>query len=281
MPVLEISHLTFTYPTATKPSLKDLSFTVASGELVAVIGANNSGKSSLCYALTGVIPHFYGGVFAGSVLVDGIDTADWTISDFSQIIGLVMQVPTNQLSGIRYTVFEEVAFGLENLGVSRSEIVKKVTKVLSLTGLSDLHDRSPYELSGGQQQKLALAAILVLSPSVLVLDEPTTFLDPQGSLEVFDIISDLKRQGKTVIIAEQSLEWIAEYADRVIVLANGELVLNGTPEEVLTNPKMKLVGLDWTPYTKTAELAKQQGLWGKDKALPSTFAATVAGFSNS
>lgn len=181
MPALEVSHLTFTYPTATKPSLKDVSFRAEAGELVAVIGANNSGKSTLCYALAGVIPNFYRGSFTGSVVAGTLNTIEWTLSELAQTVGLVMQIPANQLSGVRYSVFEEVAFGLENLGVSRPEIIDRVTAVLAATGLSTLRNRSPYHLSGGQQQKLALAAVLAMSPAILVLDEPTTFLDPEGA----------------------------------------------------------------------------------------------------
>lgn len=280
MAALKVSHLTFTYPTATRPSLTDLSFTVKKGELVAVVGANNSGKSTLCYALSGVVPNFYDGRFTGSVVAGTMSTTEWTVRELAQNVGLVMQIPANQLSGVRYTVFEEVAFGPENFGLSRSEIIKRVTAVLAVTGLADLGARSPYQLSGGQQQKLALASVLAMSPSILVLDEPTTFLDPEGARKVFDILLELKQQGKTIVIAEQRLEWIAEYADRVFVLANGELVLSGSPEEVLTSTIIKENGLDWMPYTKTAELANHMGLWEPDRPLPSTFAATVSGFSN-
>lgn len=280
MPVLEVSHLTFTYPTATRPSLKDVSFSAEAGELVAVVGANNSGKSTLCYALSGVVPNFYRGRFAGSVVAGTMNTTEYTIGELALQVGLVMQIPANQLSGVRYTVFEEVAFGLENLGVSRSEIIERVTAVLEVTDLSDLGERSPYQLSGGQQQKLALAAVLAMSPSIIVLDEPTTFLDPEGGRQVFEILLNLKKQGKTIIIAEQRLEWVAEYGDRVLVLANGELVLSGTPEEVLINQKINEIGLDWMPYTKSAELANHMGLWERDRPLPSTFAATVSGFTS-
>ena len=280
MPALEVSHLTFTYPTATRPSLKDVSLSAEAGELVAIIGSNNSGKSTLCYALSGVVPNFYRGKFAGSVVAGTMNTTEHTISELAQQVGLVMQIPSNQLSGVRYTVFEEVAFGLENLGVRRSEIIERVTAILEVTGLSDLGERSPYQLSGGQQQKLALAAVLAMSPSILVLDEPTTFLDPEGGRQVFEILLDLKNQGKTIIIAEQRLEWVAEYGDRVLVLENGELVLSGPPEEVLINQKIKKIGLDWMPYTKSAELASNMGLWKRGRPLPTTFAATVSGFSN-
>lgn len=280
MPALEVSHLTFTYPTADRPALKEVSFTVHAGELVAVVGANNSGKSTLCFALSGVVPNFYRGHFAGSVVAGTKNTTEWTISELAHQVGLVMQIPANQLSGVRYTVFEEVAFGLENVGVRRSEIIERVTAVLAVTGLSGLGDRSPYQLSGGQQQKLALASVLAMSPAILVLDEPTTFLDPEGARKVFDILLELKQQGKTIIIAEQRLEWVAEYADRVFVLAKGELALSGTPEEVLTSPGIKEIGLDWMPYTRTAEQARQEGHWPRDRRLPSTFAATVSGFAH-
>lgn len=280
MPTLEVSHLSFTYPTATRPALKDVSLSVKSAELVAIIGANNSGKSTLCYALSGVVPNFYSGRFAGSIVAGTMYTTKYTVSELAQQVGLVMQIPANQLSGVRYTVFEEVAFGLENLGVHRSEIIQRVTDVLEITGLSNLAERSPYRISGGQQQKLALASVLAMSPSILVLDEPTTFLDPEGGRQVFEILLNLKKQGKTIIITEQRLEWIAEYADRVVVLANGELVLNGTPEEVLVDPIIQKIGLDWMPYTKSAELASDMGLWENGRRLPSTFAATISGLSN-
>jgi energy-coupling factor transport system ATP-binding protein len=214
------------------------------------------------------------------VLVGKVNTAGQTISALAEHVGLVMQIPGNQLYGVRSTVFEEIVFGLENLGMSRQEMHERTTAALALTGLSAFAERSPYQLSGGQQQKVALAALLAVSPSLLVLDEPTTFLDPRGARQVFDILLELKRQGKTIILAEQRLEWIAEFADRVIVLQNGEIMLCDTPEEVLRHPQIKRMGLDWLPYTKAAAMAKEDGLWAQDRPLSSTFSATVAGLQN-
>lgn len=280
MPTVTVSNLKFTYPTATRPSINDVSLSAEEGELVVLIGANNSGKSTLCYALSGVVPNYYRGSFAGSVVVGAMNTTEHSISELARQVGLVMQIPATQLSGVRYSVFEEVAFGLENRGMDCLEIRERVMEVLEITGLSELGTRSPYKLSGGQQQRLALAAVLVMSPSILVLDEPTTFLDPEGGRQVFEILLNLKKKGKTIIIAEQRLEWVAEYGDRVLVLANGELVLSGKPEEVLRSQKINEIGLDWMPYTRSAELAKNMGLWEKDRKLPSTFEETVSGFSS-
>lgn len=278
MIALGISCLTFTYATGRQPAITNLSLTIQSGEMVGVIGPNNSGKSTLCSAMAGIIPHFHDGRFNGSVQVATHETTEHSISELTRLIGLVMQRPENQLSDMRYTVFDEVAFGLENLGVKEKEIDERVAEVLDLTGLSSLGDRSPYGLSGGQQQKLALASALAISPEILVLDEPTTFLDPLAARQVFDILLELRKQGKTIVLAEQRLEWLAEFADRIIVLADGKLALSGTPAEVLSDPIIKEVGLDWLAYTQVAKMAKVKGLWPQKRPLPVTLAETVVGF---
>ena len=279
MHCFEISSLTYRYPTAQRPALKNISLAISEGECVALMGANNSGKTTLCYALSGIVPLYHRGEFSGSVRVRGLETVHQTISSLSRHVGLVLQHPTHQLSGIRYTVFEEIAFGLENLGIPRDNILKNVTETLSLVGLSEEGDRSPLELSGGQQQRLAIAAVLAASPDILVLDEPTTFLDPQGVQDIFELLLKLKRKGKTIIFAEQKIEWIAEYADRIIALADGKIILSGSPAEVLTSPILQKIGLDWSRYTKAADLAKQRQLWPDSRPLPITFSKAVAGFS--
>ncbi len=279
MPALSLSHLTFSYPDAARPALADISFQVEKGEMVAVVGANRSGKSTLCYAIAGVVPHFYHGEFRGQVQVGEKTTSEYTVAQLARSVGLVLQIPGNQLSGVRSTVFEEVAFGLENMGVKREEIYERVMGVLELTGLESFSSRSPYHLSGGEQQRLALAAVLAISPDILALDEPTTFLDPDGTRQIYEILHQLRRQGKTVIIAEQRLEWIALYADRVIVLDSGRMVLQGSPAKVLTDPKLWEAGLEWMPYTEAAVLGKKQGVWAEERDLPVSFADAVDGFS--
>jgi len=179
---------------------------------------------------------------------------------------------------MRYTVYEEVAFGLENLGTPRAEMPARIEYALEQVGLAELCDRSPYTLSGGQQQRLALAAVLALAPSVLLLDEPTAMLDPQGSQGIFEIIQKLVRAGTTVVIAEHHLEWIARYADRIIALAHGEVILDGAPGEVLVSPRLQEAGVNWLRYTQAAYLGKSRGLWSADNALPITLEQAVMGF---
>lgn len=273
---LETDLLTYQYPGSEESALHEVSMRIPAGEFVAVIGANNSGKSTLCYALTGVIPHLYHGKMQGKVLIAGTDNKDKTVSEIALHVGLVLQVPGSQMSGVRYSVFEEVAFGLENRGVPREVMRKRVKKILALIGLEKYAMHSPFHLSGGQQQRLALATILATDPAVIVLDEPTTFLDPQGARLVFEILRQLQQQGKTIVITEQRLDLIAEYADRVLAFDKGHLVMDGKPEEVLTSQVMQTIHLDWTRYTQVVDLASQKGLLPVDLPLTASLSETVA-----
>ncbi|WP_320169844.1 ABC transporter ATP-binding protein [Maridesulfovibrio sp.] len=277
MPAIRLDDVTFYYSGTEQCSLKNVCLEIDQGEFVAVIGANNSGKSSLCYALTGVIPHLYHGKLHGDIYLTGKSTKSMSVDEISRSAGLVMQIPQNQLSGVRYTVFEEVAFSLENRGIPRDSIKKRVAETLELTGLTNLAERCPQHLSGGQQQKVVLAAVLANDPDILILDEPTTFLDPQGTNQVFEILSQLKSRGKSIVIAEQNLELIALYADRVVTLHNGEIVLDGPPSQVLTDHRLNELGLDLLRYTKVAEQAAQNNMWNKSMAPAVTFSQTVRG----
>ena len=281
MAVVDVNKLTYTYPGSSSPALKDISFQVEPGQLLAVIGANESGKSSLCLALAGLIPALFHGQMQGTVTVCGMDTQKHTPGQFAGRVGLVLQNPANQLSGMRYTVYEEIAFGLENLGTPRAEMPARIEHALEQVGLTDLRTRSPYNLSGGQQQRLALASVLVLEPAVLLLDEPTAMLDPQGSLDVFEIVQKLTQTGTTVVIAEHHLEWIARYADRVIALNKGKVLLDGPPREVLVSTQLRETGIRQLRYTQAAELGQSRGLWPMGLALPVTLEQAIAGFRHS
>jgi energy-coupling factor transporter ATP-binding protein EcfA2 len=151
---------------------------------------------------------------------------------------------------------------------------------LSLLGLESVANHSPFELSGGQQQRLALATVFALDPDIIILDEPTTFLDPQGAELVFETLSQMQQQGKTIVIAEQRLDLIAHYADRVLAFDNGNLVMDGRPQEVLTSSTMQKIRLDWTRYTQVADLARKRGLLQESKPLPASLGETVKIFSN-
>ena len=278
--MIRIHDLNYTYPVTERPALSGIDLEIPAGQFCAVIGANGAGKSTLCYTIAGFVPHFYNGVFRGSVNVAGIDVPAASLGALAGEVGLVFANPFNQITGARFTVREEVAFGLENLGVPREAMLPRVAEVLALAGLADLAERSPYALSGGQQQRVALASVLVMRPKVLVLDEPTSQLDPVGTREVFETLHQLARaSGTTVVLVEQKLEWVAVYADRVLVLSDGRIVRDGPPREVLADPALAQYGLAPTRYTQAARLAVERDLAPATRPLPVTLAQSVTYFT--
>ncbi|MGB7876132.1 MAG: ABC transporter ATP-binding protein [Anaerolineales bacterium] len=279
MAIINLQNVTYVYPLTDVAVLSDVNLQVEEGEFVAVIGPNGAGKSTLCYTLAGFVPHFYKGELTGRVEVAGVETQESSLSDWVMNVGLAFQNPFNQISGAKYTVFEEIAFGLENIGVPRGEMKERVERALEMTGISDLAERSPYSLSGGQQQRVALTSILVMEPKVLVLDEPTSQMDPIGTREVFGVIRTMAERGMTVVLAEHKVEWIAQFADRVIALYEGKILLDGKPGEVLTSNLLDGKGFGISRYTSTAREAQKQGLWPKDKSLPVTLDEAVEGFN--
>lgn len=236
MDSIQIKNLTYRYPTSEADVLKDVSFTVKKGELCAIVGANGSGKTTLCNAIRGFVPKFYKGEISGDVLVNGRDVKEDPDGKNALEIGFVFQNPFTQISGIASTVYEELAYGLENMGVEPEEIRQRIERIMELTKIQEFRDRDPYQLSGGQQQRVALAAILVMDQDVLVIDEPTSQLDPQSTDDVFEIIKLMKSMGKTIVLVEHKMEQIAEYADQIIVLDGGQVVMEGTPKEVFSDP---------------------------------------------
>ena len=279
MAIINLQNVTYKYPLTDVPVLQDINLQVEAGEFVAVIGPNGAGKSTLCYTLAGFVPHFFKGELEGTVEVAGVESQNSTLSEWVLNVGLAFQNPFNQISGAKYTVFEELAFGLENIGIPREEMKVRVEDAMRLTGISDLADRSPYSLSGGQQQRVALTSILVMQPKVLVLDEPTSQMDPIGTREVFSVIHNMAERGMTVILVEHKVEWIAKFADRVIALKEGQILLDGTPSDVLTSPLLPENGFGVSRYTSVARRAKDMGFWNGEK-LPVTLEEAVEGFSS-
>jgi energy-coupling factor transport system ATP-binding protein len=277
MAFVNLQNVTYKYPLTKTPVLQNINLQIEQGEFVSIVGPNGAGKSTLCYALGGFVPHFFKGELTGTVEVDGVESNKSTLDEWVLNVGLAFQNPFNQISGAKYTVFEEIAFGLENIGIPRDEMKHRVEDAMKLTGISELADRSPYSLSGGQQQRVALTSILVMQPKLLVLDEPTSQMDPIGTREVFSTIRKMAEDGMTVVLVEHKMEWIAEFADRVIALKDGQILLEGKPSEVLTSDVLAENGFGISRYTSVARQAKKQGLWKKDN-LPVTLDEAVAGF---
>lgn len=278
--MIQIEGLTYSYPATNRPALHDLSLRIPEGQFCSLLGANGAGKSTLCYAISGFVPHFYRGKLEGKVQVAGISIADASLADLAGVVGLVFSNPFNQITGACYSVAEEIAFGLENLGLPRPEMHERIDHVLALAGLTELAERSPFALSGGQQQRLALASILAMQPRVLVLDEPTSQLDPAGAREVFAMLSALAaKRGTTVVLASHTLEWVAAYADRVIVLDRGEIIADGAPAQVLTAPELEASGVGATRYTQSARRGQQQCLAPAGRPLPVTLEQALAFWS--
>lgn len=278
MAIVTLQDITYQYPLTEEPALNHLDLEIEEGEFVAVIGPNGAGKSTLCYAVSGFVPHFFQGELDGRLEVAGVETGDSSLSEWVLNVGLAFQNPFNQISGSKFSVYEEIAFGLENIGVPRDEIRERVDAAMAWTGIADLADRSPYALSGGQQQRVALTSIFVMEPQVMVLDEPTSQLDPIGTRQVLQVVKEMSERGVTVLLAEHKVEWIAEFADRVIALYEGEIFLQGTPAEVLTAPELTEMGFNISRYTSVARKAAEQGLWPQDRRLPVTLEEAVEGF---
>ena len=199
-------------------------------------------KTTLCSIMRGLIPTFHTGTMSGKVLLHGLDINEMSIGDLALHIGFVFQNPFVQVSGVKQTVFEEVAYGLENLGVERSEIIRRVEEMLRQLNIEHLRSKHPMQLSGGQSQRVALASVLVMDPEILIIDEPTSQLDPQGTEEVFETIRLLKERKKTIILVEHKVDWVAEYADRVIVINDKHIVKDATASEVFSDPMLLETG---------------------------------------
>ncbi|MBZ9685553.1 ATP-binding cassette domain-containing protein [Clostridium estertheticum] len=245
-----VENLKYRYPLTNELALKGISFEVDKGEFIGIVGKNLSGKSTLCQALVGLVPHFYKGAYGGSVIVDGLEVSQSEISELSQKVGIVFQNPFTQVTGSKLTVYEEIAFGLENMGISREEMRERIDHSLKLLDIYKFKDRNPFDLSGGQMQRMAIASIIAMKPEIIVLDEPTSQLDPQGSEEVFKAIQNLSKEGMTVIMVEHKMEKIAKYSDRVMLLNHGEIVDFDIPEKIFSRGDLGDYGVTAPAFTK-------------------------------
>ena len=242
-PAAALRGVTFTYRGAATAALRDVSLRIGQGEVVLLMGASGAGKSTLARCLNRTIPQFLPGTLTGSVVVAGTDVGGATVADLAGVVGLVSQDFEAQLFST--SVRHEVAFGMEQLGVPRPEMARRLAAALAVVGLAGFERRDPVTLSGGEKQRLAIAALLAQEPALLVLDEPTTDLDPAGKSEIFAVLATLRRRGASVLLIEHETG-AAEFADRLVLMQDGRVVADGAPAALLPDV-VRLEGLGVRP----------------------------------
>jgi energy-coupling factor transport system ATP-binding protein len=228
--VIRVRDLWWRYELGQDWALKGIDLTVRRGEFLVIVGPSGAGKSTLCLTLCGMIPHFSRGYYKGEVMIIGRETRKMKLSEITRKVGIVFQDPDTQF--VTMSVEDEIAFPLENHGVPRQEMIERVKRTMEITRIIELKDKYPHELSGGQKQRVAIASILALEPEIIILDEPTSDLDPVGKSEVFSMLAELKRAGRTIILVEHNTEEAAKYADRVVLLRDGKIIMEGPPRKV-------------------------------------------------
>ena len=272
--MIQFRDFSFRYREGADLVVRDINLTIPDGCFVGITGAAGSGKSTLTYAVNGIIPHCYPGDFYGEVVVEGLDTMEASLTDLSRLVGSVCQDIDSQM--VATVVEDELLYGLENFAVPREEIPDRVTEALAAMGIADLRDRTIDSLSGGQKQKVAVASVLALRPQVLVLDEPTAELDPASSVAVFDLLARYAREhGTTVIVVEQKIALLSDYADMLVIVDGGRIRFADAPEAVLAHADTLLaLGVNVPRATTLVNTLADRGLY--DGPAVRTVAGAVA-----
>lgn len=270
-PALALERVSYRYEEAETDALAGVDLTVAEGEWVGVVGPTGAGKSTLCLAAIGLAPHFFGGRLRGRVRVFGRDSRRVPVPERSADVGLLFQNPFTQVSGARERVDEEIAFGPECHGLAPAEVDERVAEAMRLVGLEDLAARHPLDLSGGQLQRLALAGLLAMRPRLLLLDEPTSQLDPAGTEAIFAVLASLHARDTTIVVVEHRLELLCEVCPRIVAMTGGQVLADGPPEAVFNDPAVAAAA--GTPaYLRLA------GAAGLPRPWPVRLADAVAAF---
>ncbi|MFW9830677.1 MAG: energy-coupling factor ABC transporter ATP-binding protein [Candidatus Thorarchaeota archaeon] len=239
---IEINHLSFTYSGSDTTVLDDISLVIPRGAFFGLVGPSGCGKTTLARCLNGLIPHFHPGRLEGTVMISGLNTQDHHAHELAQKVGLVFQNPENQL--IAPTVERELAFGPENLGLSREIIRNRVDTLLSQMYIEELRDKAPYELSGGEQQRVAIAAVLALEPEILILDEPTANLDPLSAFETLNLLASINQKMQlTILLIEHRLELVLPHIQELVVLDKGRIAKQGPPDQVVGDSSVANLGV--------------------------------------
>ena len=258
--MIQLQGFSYRHAGARGPALREVALEVGDGEVVGVCGPNESGKTTLCLAISGLAPRIVGGEVAGRVLIDGADVADRPMHELPALVGIVFDDPSTQLSGVTRTVFEEVAFGPANLGVEREALIEQTVNAMGVLGISDLAERDPSQLSGGQQQLVAIASIIAMRPRHLVLDEPTAQLDPAGTRLVGEAIERIASEGVAIVLVEHKTDLLARTCQRVIVLADGAIAFQGPTQDVLADERLEGLGVAPPAEVRIARLATAAGV---------------------
>ncbi len=258
-PLLEVKGFGFRYTDSTRWAVRDFDISAGEGEIVVLAGPSGCGKSTLLRAINGLIPHMYNGEYAGSVEVAGKVVASTQMRDLAQLVGFLFQNPENQI--FMFSVERDVAFGLENLGTQRAEMRERVDQAMRLLGVSNLAMRAPHELSDGQKQRVALAGVLAMRPKLVILDEPTSLLDPMTASELVSTVHSIREEtSATFLIVEHRLDLLVRIADRLVVMNDGRKVMDGRPSDVLSNPDAQGYGVAVPALTKLENAMIKDGV---------------------
>ena len=256
--LIRFNNFSFRYNSRDDKILEDINLSIKSNEITVLAGPTGCGKSTLLRAIVGLIPNMYEGEYTGDVIVDGIKIRDAEIKEIAKRVGFVFQNPENQI--FMFSVERDIAFGLENLGLEQEIIKKRISKIMKTLNITHLAKKAPHELSDGQKQRTALAGVLAMEPKILILDEPTSLLDPKTAMEFMELINKLcKEEGMSIIIVEHRLDLVLKYANKLIVLSEGKVISDDTPENVFNYKKDIIPELSVPFSTKLyRELAKNQ-----------------------
>jgi len=256
--LIRLHDLSFTYNRADKPALQNVNLTIEDGEFVLITGPSGGGKSTLCRCLNGLVPHFYGGTISGRAEVQGMDILKHSPKELATKVGMVFQDPENQL--VTTDVEREIAFGLENLGFPRNLIARRIEEALDTVNIAGLRFRQHHELSGGEKQKVAIASVLALHPEVLVLDEPTSELDPQSAEEVLRLMERFNDElGITIILIEHRLDRVVHLVDRMLVMSEGKILASDHPQEVMSKAEPDGLGIGIPPVIRLMQRLRDNG----------------------
>ncbi|MEM1994724.1 MAG: ATP-binding cassette domain-containing protein [Nitrososphaerales archaeon] len=269
--IIEIKGFTFHYAGSPRPALTDVNLSIDDGEIAIIAGPSGCGKSTLLRSINGLIPHMYSGTYIGEVYINNLKVSEHTISEIAKHVGYVFQNPENQI--FMFSVERDIAFGLENLGLPREEIKKRVDWAIDLLGIREIMHRAPHEISDGQKQRVAIAGVLAMKPKILILDEPTSLLDPLSALDLITTVKHLHDTLKlTVIVVEHRLDLLVSIADRLIVMEDGKIISNNEPREVLKDDGLLTLGVGVPSIVRLRHLLKDACIF---KHLPLTPAEFV------